>query len=306
MKKNILLEKILTRIVEAEEAASGEDQKIKDLLKQDYNTFVSQLNVDVKDKKFQDAIKSLADKKKINYKEMNIKVSDLKPTQNEIDLDKSLKFPLTNPKSAKQCMDGGVIAVAGKRIITAGGGKYIVDGHHRWSQVCAMNPDAQIAAVDLSDIKDPFKALKATQLGIAADIGKVPTQAVKGQNLLKVDKPTLKSYVKKVILDDVANIMMKSEKVSKFNPNEKGDKAAPEKTEKKPVAEGPMEGNKQKISDYIWQNVQKMQANNQPVPGAPKRDIMPQTDDATNWKKHAPNTAAITEQKKKLMKRAGI
>ena len=305
--------KLLRLLIEAEEetsaastdssAGSSEEQEIKNLLKQDYTTFVNKLKVDVKDKKFQDAIKSLASKNKIAYKEMSIPVSQLKPTQNEIDVNKSLKFPLTNAGSAEQCMKGGTVFIAGKRIITAGGGKYIIDGHHRWSQLCAMNPDAEIAAVDLSDIKDPFKALKATQLGIAADLGKIDTQSVKGENLLAIDKSTLKNYVKKTILDDVANVMMSSDKMKSFNPNKSQEE--PAKDEKEPVAEGEMDGKKQKIANYIWSNVEKMKAKNQPVSGAPKRDFMPQTDDAKNWKTHAPDTQAIAERKI-LMKRAGI
>ena len=33
---------------------------------------------------------------------------------------------------------------------------------------------------------------------------------------------------------------------------------------------------------YVWANVSALQKNSQPVPGAPKRDFMPQTDDV-NW-----------------------
>ena len=267
-----LFKGVLMRLVEAEE-----DQKIKDLLKQDYDTFVNKLNVDVQDKKFQDAIKALSDKAPVKFTEIAPTVGNLKPTQNEIDVDKSLKFPLTNAQSAELCLKGGTVAVAGKRIITAGGGKYIIDGHHRWSQVCALNPEAKIAAVDLSDIKDPFKALKATQLGIAADLGKVPVAKVEGRNLLKIGKDELIAYVQKVTTPEVLEV---------FKKYKKGDDA-------------------KAVAEYIWTNVEKMQADNQPVSGAPKRDIMPQTDDATNWKKHAPNTAAIAERRK-LMKRAGI
>lgn len=277
-KRDVLLERIVKRIIEAEEAAGGgEDQKIKDLLKQDYDTFVTKLNVDVKDKKFQDAIKSLSSKSPVKFTEIAPTVGDLKPTQNEIDVDKSLKFPLTNAASAELCLKGGTIAVAGKKIITAGGGKYIVDGHHRWSQVCALNPEAKIAAVDLSDIKDPFKALKATQLGIAADLGTVPSVEVKGENLLKIGKDALIVYVQKVATPEVLEV---------FKKYKKGDDA-------------------KAVGEFIWTNVEKMQKDNQPVPGAPKRDIMPQTDDAANWKKLTPNTAAIAERKL-LMKRAGI
>ena len=84
----------------------------------------------------------------VSLKDASIPVQDLKPTQNEIALDKSLSFPLTNPKSTADCLKGGTVAIAGKRIITAKG-QYIVDGHHRWSQLYAMNKDASIAFLTL-------------------------------------------------------------------------------------------------------------------------------------------------------------
>jgi hypothetical protein len=265
-----------------------EDQELKNLLKMDYSLFVKELGDNIKDPKFKNAIKSLSDKHPINFRTVAPVVGNLKPTQNEIDVDKSLKFPLTNAQSAAICLKGGLIAVAGKRIITAGDGKYIVDGHHRWSQVCALNPLAKIAAIDLSDVKDPMKALKATQLGIAADLGKVPTANVQGTNLLKMGKDALISYVEKTITPDVIEVFKKAGK---------GDNA-------------------KSIGEFIWTNVEKMQKDNQPVPGAPKRDIMPQTDDAKDWQDLAPNVSKVStidlskppikEEIDRLKKLAGI
>ena len=265
-----------------------EEQELKNLLKVDYPLFVKELGDNIKDPKFIAAIKSLSDKYPLNFKSATPKVGDLKPTQNEIDVDKSLKFPLTNADSAMACLKGGVIAVAGKRIITGGGGKFIIDGHHRWSQVCALNPDAKIAAIDLSDIKDPMRALKATQLGIAADLGKIETQKVEGQNLLKMGKDALISYVVKTITPEV---------LEEFKKAGKGD--SPEA-----------------VGQFIWTNIDKMQKDNQPVSGAPERGIMPQTDDAKDWQDLAPNIdkvstinldkEPISEEIARLKKLAGL
>jgi len=254
-----------------------EEQDLKDLLKMDYPLFVKELGDNIKDPKFINAIKSLSDKHPLNFRTVAPRVGDLKPTQNEIDVDKSLKFPLTNADSAKICLKGGLIAVAGKRIITGGGGKFIIDGHHRWSQVCALNPEAKIAAIDLSDIKDPMKALKATQLGIAADLGKVPVAKVEGQNLLKMGQDALVAYVAKTITPEVLDVFKKAGK---------GD--SPEA-----------------VGQFIWTNINRMQKNNQPVSGAPQRGIMPQTDDAKDWQDLAPNVDAIKEIAR-LKKLAGI
>jgi hypothetical protein len=304
--------KLLRLLIEAEEEkkASGEEQEVKDLLKQDYETFVNQLKVDVQDKKFLDAIRSLANKNKIEWKNINVPVSQLIPTQNEIDIDKSLAYPLTKPESAKQCLAGGVVEVAKKRIVTAGGGKYIIDGHHRWSQLCAMNPEAEIAAVDLIDIEDPFKALKATQLGIAADLGKIDTQDVKGQNLLKIQKEDLKKYVVRTMNKPVAYVFRDSgvisgDLVKKSVDNKKDQEEKPEENPVNERADGQFRELSKKASDYIWRNVERMQKNNQPVTGAPGRGLMPQTDDATKWKENAPDTEEISEIND-LMKRAGI
>jgi hypothetical protein len=254
------------------------EQELKNLLKMDYSLFVKELGDNIKDPKFIDAIKSLSNQHPLNFRTADPMVGELLPTQNEIDVDKSLKFSLTNPQSAEQSLKGGLIAVAGKRIITGGGGAFIIDGHHRWSQVCSLNPEAKIAAIDLSDIKDPIKALKATQLGIAADLGKVPSATVKeGNNLLKISKDALISYVTKTITPEVVEVFKKAGK---------GD--SPET-----------------IGEFIWTNIDKMQKDNQPISGAPKRDIMPQTDDAKDWQDLAPNTNNIKEIKR-LQKLAGI
>jgi hypothetical protein len=254
-----------------------EEQDIKDLLKMDYPLFVKELGDNINDPKFKEAIKSLSDKYPINFKTVNPIVGELKPTQNEIDVDKSLKFPLSSAESAEVCLKGAVIAVAGKRIITSGEGKYIIDGHHRWSQVCAINPNAKIAAIDLTDIKDPFNALKATQLGIAADLGKVPVAEVKGTNLITIGRDDLVAYVEKNIKPEVIEV---------FKKYKKGNDA-------------------KSIGEFIWTNVEKMQKDNKPVSGAPKRGIMPQTDDATKWQDLAPNTDTVKESKR-LKKLAGL
>ena len=256
----------------------NEEQDLKNLLKMDYSLFVKELGDNIKDPKFITAIKSLSDKYPLNFKTVNPTVGDLEPTQNEIDIDKSLKFPLTNADSARICLKGGVIAVAGKRIVTGGGGKFIIDGHHRWSQVCALNPEAKIAAIDLSDIKNPIKALKATQLGIAADLGKVPTAKVKGSNLLKIGKDALVAYVVKTVIPKVLEEFKKAGKANDTN----------------------------SVAEYVWKNVEQMQQKNQPVPGAPERGIMPQTDDASKWQDLAPNINNIKEEIARLKKLAGI
>jgi hypothetical protein len=278
----------------------NEKQDLKNLLKMDYSLFVKELGDNIKDPKFIAAIKSLSDKYPLNFSSVNPTVGDLKPTQNEIDIDKSLKFPLTNADSARICLKGGIIAVAGKRIITGGGGKFIIDGHHRWSQVCALNPEAKIAAIDLSDIKNPIKALKATQLGIAADLGEVPTATVEGSNLLKIGKDALRVYIVKTITPKIVQVFI-AKGIGKGR-----SVFAKIAAKTKPLQEAPDQSTKLAIANYIWKNVEQMQQKNQPVPGAPERGIMPQTDDAKDWQDLAPNINNIKEEIARLKKLAGL
>ena len=231
-----------------------------------YEAFVAQLGDAVKDPKV-NAVLAAGEEdgqpadEKITLTDGDIDVTALRPTQNEIALDKSLTYPLTDVKSAESCLKGGTVAIAGKRIITAEG-SYIVDGHHRWSQLYAMNKDAKIAVTDMvsKDLKNPLDFLKITQVAIAADLGKVPTQTAKGSiNLITISEDQLKKFVIDTITDPVLEVFKKYNKAT----------------------------TKEEAADYIWTNVQSMQKTSKPVAGAPKRDFMPQTDDAKNWEKLA-------------------
>ena len=231
-----------------------------------YEAFVAQLGDAVKDSKVKAVLAAgeedgVPADEKITLTDGDLDVTALRPTQNEIALDKSLTYPLTDVKSAEACLKGGTVAIAGKRIITAEG-SYIVDGHHRWSQLYAMNKDAKIAVTDMvsKDLKNPLDFLKITQVAIAADLGKVPTQTAKGSiNLITISEDQLKKFVIDTITDPVLEVFKKYNKAT----------------------------TKEEAADYIWTNVQSMQKTSKPVAGAPKRDFMPQTDDAKNWEKLA-------------------
>jgi hypothetical protein len=252
-------------------------EELKKILKKDYVSFVKDLGDNIKDPKFVDAIKSLSGDMPVKTSAISPVCTDLQPTQNEVVMDKSLSYPLKDATSADACLKGGVVAPAGKSIVTGGGGKFVIDGHHRWSQVFCMNPDAKIKAIDLTDIKKPLEALKATQIGIAAQTGTVPTAAGGGVNLFQVGEGELKKYV----IDNIAEPVV--EVFAKYG---KGD--SPET-----------------IADYIWGNVQTLKKTSPPVAGAPKRDVMPQTDDAPAWVDNTFNVEKLPEtfvrRLKKLM-----
>ena len=65
---------------------------------------------------------------------MDIPVVELKPTQNEVDIDKSLAWPMIRaPDNFISYANGNNQAfVVGEPIVTYNG-MYVIDGHHRWS-----------------------------------------------------------------------------------------------------------------------------------------------------------------------------
>ncbi len=271
----------LKKIVNEVKIKINEDEaqeELKSLLKKDYPTFVKELGDNIKDPKFVAAIKSLSSDMPVNTTAITPVCTDLQPTQNEVVMDKSLSYPLKDAASAEACLKGGIVAPAGRSIVTGGGGKFVIDGHHRWSQVFCLNPDAKMKAIDLTDIKKPIEALKATQIGIAAQTGTVPTAAGGGVNLFQVGESELKKYV----IDNIAEPV-----IEVFKKYEKGD--TPEA-----------------IADYIWGNVETLKKTSPPVSGAPKRDVMPQTDDAPEWVDNTFNVEKLPEsvvrRLKELMK----
>ena len=179
-----------------QQAAGGDNAEalLNKILKQNYPTFVKLLGQNIQDPKFIAAIKSLAGQDKVDLVSLTPTVGKLIPTQNEIDIKKSLAYPLTNAENMSANLKGGPVAPGGP-IITSAKGHYIIDGHHRWSQVCVCNPNCKIQAVDMSDIKGPFSGLKAAQLGIVAATGQLPVATVEGSNLLTIDQQSLIKYV---------------------------------------------------------------------------------------------------------------
>jgi hypothetical protein len=229
-----------------------------ELLKKDYSTFVKLLGDNIKDPKFLAALRA-GDKYKDRVEfelDAAYPVDELIPTQNEIDVEKSLKYPLSKEDPA--VLIGYLKAknidkfAPGGPIITSGG-KYIIDGHHRWSQLFLINPKAKIKAINMK-ITQPLDALKFTQMAIASIAEQLPVSLVTGKNLLTMNKTDFNLWVKE-------NISQSS--IDAF---------------KKAGIDG-----LDKIVDYIWSNATLMQKNNAPIKDAPNRGLMPQTDKANGW-----------------------
>ncbi len=225
-----------------------------------YAGFVSALGGAVSDPKIQFLLKNgLNDG---NLRDDNVKFNlkyipcyKLRATQNEIDLDKSLSFQLKTMTTQITQIEGGNVTIVGP-IITLNG-KFVIDGHHRWSQPYCMNPKAKIAALNLerSDLSW-IDGLKAAQLSIAANLGTLPRADVSGQNLFAIDKKKLVSYVMSKITDNVAMVMALNENVQV--------KLGRDITPSTSIYEM-----KRAVAEYIWENIKVFKKLAAPPAGAP-------------------------------------
>ena len=196
---------------------------------------------------------------------VSIKVSQFIPCQNEIDIDGSLNFPLTVPATFQKYVQGKDLMVGkppGAPVLAYtldGTTYYIVDGHHRWSQVYCINPEATIATTVIKPGKQisPIEMLKAVQTAIAAVVKTVKISGVDGKNLLTRSPQDIISYVIQKLTN--APAVLQTAQTLKYAPNQNGV------TDINSVA--------QKIAN----NCAKLASNNKPISGAPSRTVMPQT-----------------------------
>lgn len=272
--------------------AAGED-KLKEIINLPYEQFVKELGKWADDPKLQSAI--LAGKKdgklkdeKITFNKTEIPVYKLVPTQNEVDMDKSLAYVLSDKSTEeglRMVMESGkkpgskpVTIVAPIVVLNE---KYVIDGHHRWSQVYAMNKNAVMVVYNIKNRETPQDMLKAVQLAVVSKAKELPVERVEGTNLFNVDEEKLKAYVEKTTADQTLESIQKI-------------------TNK--------EVSREELGEYIWGNVQSMRKTSQPIKGAPDRSLMPQTDKAEggndDWKKVL-NYGAINF-KEPMEKKAGI
>lgn len=200
-------------------------------------------------------------------------VATLIPTQNEIDLKKSLKFPLQDPASLTTYFTGGVIQPFGNPIVTADNGAYIIDGHHRWSAIVLINPYTQVTALDLGYVPTPQDGLKEAQIGVAATKGFLAVSPGGGINLYTTDEQTFDTAVRGYIEtaadahpDDPNPTVPWTDQVLDVFTTYLGLDG--QTTEEKYAS----------IQNYLWGNVLRMRELNPYIPGATSREVMPQTD----------------------------
>jgi hypothetical protein len=192
---------------------------------------------------------------KFDVQSTTIAAKDLKPTQNEIGAEESLKNICTDQYgSLKSFLDGN--ADVGSPIITYNG-EFVLDGHHRWSQVYAANPDAKLKAVNVIGKLDPKNILKAVHAAIAVDAGATKTRSanLKAGNLLEYTSQKTYGYVMEQLQDKARKVW--------------GEFGFDDDTQ---------------IAKHIVKNVSTMIKRSKPEAWAPKRDFMPQPEDSGSEK----------------------
>ena len=122
---------------------------------------------------------------KISYSKVLVPVKNLTPTQNIIGFDNSVKEgPLMDKYGTLNTMFTNTPNVGGPIVTYAG--KYIIDGHHRWSSVFAVNPGGNMEALNIKAKAgfQPTDILKAVHTAVALDYGSVKRSTAQSINLL--------------------------------------------------------------------------------------------------------------------------
>lgn len=199
----------------------------------------------------------------------------LRPTQSEIGLDQSLKTLVSNPfKNADIMFSGNAHTVSAFDPVLIYNGKYIIDGHHRWSQIYCGNPNGKIKVLNMTvkghpDANDPQFALKVSQLAIAANVRFIKSNPMGGSNMLEATYSTIDSYVRSIV--DINR--------GKFGSLPEYVSAVLGETFTRQNADRYLSS----YIDYIYNNIKTMQVKSPPASNATKRDYMPQMDFAPKF-----------------------
>lgn len=178
----------------------------------------------------------------------SIQVQQLLPCQNEIGLGNSLDYALSGKCSVDTYFNDPVTVVA--PIVTYMG-NFIIDGHHRWSQVYMFNPHASISAINFSYAEgSPWRALRNFQGAIAVAEGEVPSSSADVANVYDMSEDQIRKHIEDIMVDSCVE----------------GLKANVDDVE-----------DWESAVEYLLDNIDMLKKDNYPIQGAPDRDAMPQT-----------------------------
>ena len=298
------------RLYEEDEETQGEQETPSAFDKEmPYEEFVKKLVSGTKDEKAKKWIDyafggGSGDIKFTAQPAQYMSVSKLLPTQNFIGLENSIGFTVNHPDKAAGNLTSMLTEKAPN--VEAGSpiwvfdGKYIIDGHHRWSQVYAFNPNAKISAVNFvaSAGIEPKQVLAAVQGVIASVCGKVPVATS------KIDGSSVKACN---VLTDNESTMLKAAKncLDASQMKEEFDDICEKIIEKDPERKisgiksgfGEDESAAAKVLTYAVRNCLQLKSSNNSINGAPDREFMPQTDGGKGASKNTPDNIRKTLSK---------
>ena len=249
-------------------------QQVSAELKQaapNYEAFVTALKDDAKTAGFLEVIKNNYKKnfgelpegddigvlKKANCSSTEVPASGLIPTQANISMEKSFGSadPFKWGPLGKEGLANSIFHdnpdISGEVIIYDG--KYIIDGHHRWSKVFVVKPECPVKCFNVAKIEGVNVAdiLKGVQLAIAFQRQEVGINPAQGVNLLDHPIDAVKKYVTEQLSTDAGKKILESD----FAPN--GYDTV------------------EKVAELLSGNVNKLPS---AVNNAPDRGYMPQTE----------------------------
>lgn len=211
--------------------------------------------------------------------------SALIPTQSEVVLQNSLEFPLKNPADfAKYRRSNGPFKVGkpGNDAIVVLNNKYIIDGHHRWSSLYCVNPEAKIIAFNIQVSLSPKTVLKLVQASIKASLPAgtpMPTNPGGGVNLFTISDNQILAYIKEIVTPALAEQFVQARAVPVVRAA--GTAAKPSPNTQQQVAEAADTSTSYVVNSLyriIKPNIDLMKNNNKPISGATPRPVMPQLD----------------------------
>tara|TARA_A100001515_G_C4581908_1_gene213207 strand:- start:482 stop:1447 length:966 start_codon:yes stop_codon:yes gene_type:complete len=219
----------------------------------------------------------------VTITETTVKASVLRPTQSEVVFGKSIPFALQRPEMFMQYYSSNgpfKVGPPNNNAIVTFKGKFILDGHHRWSSLYCVNPDASLATFDISAPVSPLTALKLMQASIKHYIGakKIPSNKGGGINLFTINQDTLFAEVENYMTPELAQKYMELGLMDALK--EDIETGREQRRIRNPDREqtGMITSVTQTLQGIYLENVNRMQSKNKPVKGATPRPPMPQTD----------------------------
>jgi hypothetical protein len=196
----------LKKFNQLNESLAGDE--IKKLMSLPYEKFVKELKDAVSNPRVLSVMAAgkldgLKHDEVVSADEIAVTISSLTPTQSELSLDDSLE---KMPEFARDIAANKVLSMDNPIIIA--NGKYIIDGHHRWTTAYMIAPNAKIQAYNLNiPGLGPIDILKAVQMAIAVEFGEVKTKDPgPGKDAFDVDEKTAIGWIEKNVPQSVLKV----------------------------------------------------------------------------------------------------